>query len=62
MFEKFLTLNLMLHEKLDFVVLLGKVDSNKLIRGCLSDSWKPSFLPLLIFDWRTFSRRVTAWW
>ena len=25
--------------------------------------WKPSFLPFLIFDWRTFSRRVTAcWW
>ena len=32
-------------------------------RGCLCDNWKPSFLPLLIFDWRTFSRRVTArWW
>ena len=33
-------------------------------RGCLwCDSWKPSFLPLLIFDWRTFSRRVLArWW
>ena len=31
--------------------------------GCLCDNWKPSFLPLLIFDWRTFSRRVTArWW
>ena len=31
--------------------------------GCLCDSWKPSFLPLLIFDWRTFSRQVTArWW
>ena len=23
---------------------------------------KPSFLPLLIFDWRTLSRRVTARW
>ena len=33
------------------------------IRGCLCDIWKPSFLPLLIFDWCTFSRRVTArWW
>ena len=32
-------------------------------RGCLCDNWKPSFLPLLILDWRTFSRRVTAlWW
>ena len=25
-------------------------------------NWKPSFLPLLILDWRTFSRRVTARW
>ena len=32
-------------------------------RGCLCDNWKPSFLPHLIFNWRTFSRRVTArWW
>ena len=32
-------------------------------RGCLCDNWKPSFWPLLIFNWRTFSRRVTArWW
>ena len=30
--------------------------------GCLSDNWKPSFLPLLLFNWRTFSRRVTARW
>ena len=30
--------------------------------GCLCDNWKPSFLPLLIFDWRTFSMQVTAWW
>ena len=30
---------------------------------CLCDNWKPSLLHLLIFDWRTFSRRVTArWW
>ena len=30
---------------------------------CLCDKWKPSFLPLLIFDWRTFSRQVRAlWW
>ena len=27
--------------------------------GCLCDNWKPIFLPLM-FDWRTFSRRVTA--
>ena len=32
-------------------------------RKCLCDNCIPSFLPLLIFDWRTFSRRVTArWW
>ena len=31
--------------------------------GCLCDNWKPSFLPLLIFEWHTFSRRVTVrWW
>ena len=31
--------------------------------GCLCDNWKPSFLPLLIFNWRTFSGWVTArWW
>ena len=31
-------------------------------RGCLCDNCTPSLLPL-IFDWRTFSRRVTArWW
>ena len=31
--------------------------------GCLCDNLKPSSLPLLIFNWRTFSRRVTAcWW
>ena len=30
---------------------------------CLCYNYTPSFLPLLIFDWRTFSRRVTArWW
>ena len=32
----------------------GKVD-----RGCLCDNWKSSFLPRT-FNWRTFSRRVTA--
>ena len=30
--------------------------------GCLCDNWKPKFLLLLIFDWRTFSKRVTAGW
>ena len=28
--------------------------------GCFCDHWKHSFLPWLIFNWRTFSRRVTA--
>ena len=32
-------------------------------RSCLCDSWKPSLLSFLIFNWRTFSRRATArWW
>ena len=30
--------------------------------GCLCENWKLSFLPALIFDWRTFSRQVTARW
>ena len=31
--------------------------------GCFCDNWKTSFLPRLIFNWRTFSRRLTArWW
>ena len=34
-----------------------------MLRGCLCDNLKPSFLTLLIINWRTFSRRVTArWW
>ena len=38
-------------------------ENNKVIlRGCLCDNCTPSFLPLLIFDWHTFSRRVTARW
>ena len=33
------------------------------LRDCLCDNWKPSFLPRLIYNWCTFSRRVTAcWW
>ena len=31
-------------------------------RGCFCDNWKPSFLPRLTFNWRTFSRRVTVRW
>ena len=31
-------------------------------RVCLCDKWKPSFLPRLISNGRTFSRRVTARW
>ena len=30
---------------------------------CLCDNWKPSSLHDLVFNWRTFSRRITArWW
>ena len=32
------------------------------IRGCLCGNWKSSFLRCLIFNWRTFLRRVTARW
>ena len=33
------------------------------LRRCLCDNWKPSFLSLLIFNWRTFLRRATSrWW
>ena len=31
-------------------------------RSCLCDNWKSSFLARLIFNWRTFSRRITASW
>ena len=30
--------------------------------GCLCDNWKPNFFLRLLFNWRTFSRRVTARW
>ena len=45
-----------------FILLFGpSTTSNH--RGCLSDNWKLSSLPLLVLDWRTFSRRVTPrWW
>ena len=45
-----------------FILLFGtSTPSNH--RGCLCDNWESSFLPLLILDWRTFSRRLTArWW
>ena len=40
-----------------------KIDLEKqTLSGCLCDSWKTSPFPLVIFDWRTFSRRVTARW
>ena len=32
----------------------------KILRGCICDNLKPSFLPRLLFSWCTFSRRVTA--
>ena len=40
-----------------------KIDLEKqTLRGCLCDNWKPSPFPLVIFDWCTLSRRVTARW
>ena len=45
-----------------FILLFGPSTASN-HRGCLCDNWKPSFLPLLILDWRSFLRRVTApWW
>ena len=32
------------------------------MRGWVCDNWKSSFLPRLIFNWRTFSRWITARW
>ena len=40
-----------------------KITGEVTYRGCLCDNWKSSFLSLLIFDWCTFWRQVTArWW
>ena len=45
-----------------FILLSGPSTASN-HRGCLRDKRKPSFLPLLILDWCTFSRRVTVpWW
>ena len=42
---------------------IGQFKSVSINWGCLCHNYRSSFLPLLIFDWRTFSRRVTArWW
>ena len=30
--------------------------------GCLCDNWKTSYFPRIIFNGRTFSRRITARW
>ena len=32
------------------------------VLGFLCGSWNPSFLPHLIFNSHSFSRRVTSWW
>ena len=45
-----------------WLILLTMASNASILRGCLCDNWKSIFLPLLIFEWRTFSRRVTAWW
>ena len=44
-------------------VLNSKFANPRILGGSLCDNWKPSFLSLVIFDWRTFSRWVAApWW
>ena len=46
-----------------FSQVLGKFSFNsKLYGGCVCDNWEPGFLPRLIFNWRTFLRRVTVRW
>ena len=47
-------------ESLCVKLLSSWLSSVSVIRGCLCDNLKHSFLPLLTFDWRTFSRGVTA--
>ena len=48
---------------LAFYNFLLKINCDRESRGCLCGNGKPSFLPLHIFNWRSFSRRVTArWW
>ena len=47
------------------LLLVKKLQKNILLLwrklvGCLCHNWKPNFLPLLIFDWHTFSMQVTA--
>ena len=39
-------------------VQAGTMVEESINRGCLYDNCTPSFLLLLIFDWRTLSRRV----
>ena len=52
-----------IHDVINFEINLSLLVNPFSYRECLCDNWKPSFLPLLIFDWRTFSRWVTAlWW
>ena len=47
-----------------FWIMIWKTEERRVSkRGCLCDNWKLSFLPLLIFNWHTFSRQVTTrWW
>ena len=35
-------------------------DFSNYFRSCFCENWKSSFLPRLIFNWRTFSRWVTG--
>ena len=47
---------------IQFVILEDFITQKPTSTGCLCENWKPSFLPLLIFNWSTFSRRVTVCW
>ena len=44
------------------VLLISKGHGLKARGKQLCDNWKPSFLLRLLFNWRTFSRRVPARW
>ena len=44
------------------LLLISKGHGLKARGKQLCDNWKPSFLLRLLFNWRTFSRRVPARW
>ena len=53
--------NFLFFDSFIHIHVIYKIGQSKLFTGgCLCDNCTPSFLPLLIFDWCAFSRRVTA--